>query len=240
MLDRSSKPRLIAFHGDAAVKAFYLDRLRRHVRDDELTQGVFAWKGSKSGVVGCTIHGDDHSRYEVDLGIPEVLAYLEEIVFERLPNNEAKRFAVEFLEAIPVGADLSLVWPTVAHWLLLDPGQGVIGSAQTDETRSAIEQVASLYGRMVHGEQIEVRDFRNAVQSAGPLGEGQAAQVVCGAAEAASDAAEIAGWTVGKAWSSAPEEMWLEIKRRLLQLLRQRTQESGAVRSMPLTAGDRD
>jgi hypothetical protein len=81
-----------------------------------------------------------------------LLAHLEEIIFERLPDDEGKRFAVEFLEAIPVGADLSLVWPAVAHWLLVDPRQGVIGSAQTNETRSAIEKVASLYARMLHGE----------------------------------------------------------------------------------------
>jgi hypothetical protein len=132
---RRPEQEFVAFHGNAAVKAFYLHRLRKHIRADELVQGVFAGRCGKSGVIGCTIHATDYSRYEVDLGIPEVLAHLEEIIFERLPDDEAKRFAVEFLEAIPVGADLSLVWPAVAHWLLVDPRRRGLGRCPIDQPR---------------------------------------------------------------------------------------------------------
>ena len=31
---------LVAFHGDPALKAFYLERLRSHVRQEEIAQGV--------------------------------------------------------------------------------------------------------------------------------------------------------------------------------------------------------
>jgi hypothetical protein len=69
---------------------------------------------------------------------------------------------------------------------------------------------------MLHGQQVEVREFRDAAQLAGPLGEGHAAQVVCGAAEAPSDTGRIAAWTADKAWSTASEQGWLQIKRKLL------------------------
>ena len=44
-----SKQALVAFHGDATLKAFYLDRLRSHVRQDEIVQGVFGWTAARAG-----------------------------------------------------------------------------------------------------------------------------------------------------------------------------------------------
>jgi hypothetical protein len=200
MLDgRQSKRQLVAFHGDPAVKAFHLDRLRSHVHKDEIVQGVPEWKDGKGGVIGCTVHGHDRRRYELDLGIPAEVASLEEIIFERLPEEEAKRFCLEFLEAVPVG---------------------IIRFARTADTRAAIEMVAGLYARMLRGEPVSLEQFRNAVQIAGPLGEGVAAQVVSGAAEAMSDTIQITAWTVARACLVAPEEMWPAIKSKLLDLLR--------------------
>ena len=118
----------VAFHGNPAVKAFYLERLRSHVDKEEIVQGFAEWNGGKGGVIGCTVHSSDRSRYEPDLGIPTEVASLEEIIFERLPEEEAKRFALEFLEAVPVGADLSFVWPAIARWLLIDPSAGSFDS----------------------------------------------------------------------------------------------------------------
>jgi hypothetical protein len=215
-----SKQALVAFHGDPAMKAFYLDRLRSHVRQDEIVQGVFKWTAGKGGVIGCTVHSNDRSRYEPDLGIPAEVASLEEIIFERLPEEEANRFSLEFLEAVPVGADLSFVWPAIARWLLTDPERGVIRFAQTAETRAAIQRVADLYSRVLRCETVSPQQFRDAVQIAGPLGEGVAAQVVSGAAEAVSDPIQITAWTVGRACLVAPDEMWPAVKSKLLDLVR--------------------
>lgn len=51
--------RLVAFHGDAKKKTFYLKRLARHRAAGRLVQ------------VGCTLESYEHSRYPVELGIPE-------------------------------------------------------------------------------------------------------------------------------------------------------------------------
>jgi hypothetical protein len=214
-----SKQALVAFHGDPARKAFYLERLRSHIDKDEIVQGAAEWNGGKGGVIGCTVHSSDRSRYEPDLGIPAEVASLEEIIFERLPRNDAKRFSLDFLEAVPVGADLSFVWPGIARWLLIDPERGMIRFAQTAETRAAIARVADLYARVLRREPVSPQQFRDAVQIAGPLGEGVAAQVVSGAAEAVFERIQITGWTVAKACSVAPEEMWPAIKAKLLDLL---------------------
>jgi hypothetical protein len=166
------------------------------------------------------VDGSGTSRYEADLGIPEVLACLADMVLERLPDEEAKRFALEFVDAVPVGADLSSVWPAIARWLLTDPECGIIRFAPTTGTRSALKRVASLYARMLRSEPVSPQEFRDAVQIAGPLGEGAAAQVVSGAAEAASGPVEMARWTVAKACSVAPDAMWPALKRKLIELVR--------------------
>jgi hypothetical protein len=210
----------VAFHGDPARKAFYLERLRNHVRKDDVIQGAAEWNGGSWGVIGCTVHSSDRSRYEADLGIPTEVASLEEIIFERLPEEEAKRFSLEFLEAVPVGTDLSFVWPAIARWLLIDPKCGIIRFAQTPETRAAILLVADLYARVLRHEPVSPQRFRDAVQIAGPLGEGVAAQVVSGAAEAVFDTTQITAWTVGRACLIGPEQMWPAIKAKLLDLLR--------------------
>ena len=124
----------------------------------------------KGGVIGCTVHSNDRSRYEPDLGIPAEVASLEEIIFERLPEEEANRFSLEFLEAVPVGADLSFVWPAIARWLLTDPERGIIRFAQTAETRAAIQRVADLYARVLRCEPFRRRRSATPFRSQGRSG----------------------------------------------------------------------
>lgn len=97
-----------AFHNDQKVKDFYLGRVEAHREADEIIQG-FYWENGKGCAIGCTIHGDDHSAYERELGIPMWLAKVEDKIFEGLLKKEAKEWPVQFLEAIPVGVDLNQI-----------------------------------------------------------------------------------------------------------------------------------
>lgn len=95
-----------AFHGDPKIQEMYIARVKAHALADEIVQGQY-WENGRGCAVGCTIHGDDHKKYETELGVPEELAYLQDTIFERLPLAEAKKFPLEFLQAIPLGADLT-------------------------------------------------------------------------------------------------------------------------------------
>ena len=100
-----------AFHGKAAIKRKYLARVREHRRLDHLVQGV-GWEsnGTTRGcAVGCTLEKYDHRAYETELGIPEMIARLEDCIFEGLPREKAMEWPERFLSAIPVGKDLSMV-----------------------------------------------------------------------------------------------------------------------------------
>jgi len=108
---------LRAFHDSAELKQHYLDRVRRHREADNLVQGT-GWENGRGCAVGCVLEAYDHSRYPSELGIPRVLAHLEDRLFERLPRAEAMTWPERFLGAIRPGADLAPVWPRFACWLL--------------------------------------------------------------------------------------------------------------------------
>src|SRR3990167_11344917 len=90
------------FHNKKEVKQKYMARLKQHYKADEIVHGTY-WQDGKGGAVGCTIHSSKHGTYESELGIPTWLAYLEDRIFEGLPNGEAKEFPLDFLKAIPIG-----------------------------------------------------------------------------------------------------------------------------------------
>ena len=100
-----------AYHGDPAVKAKYIARMREHQEADELVCGI-DWENGKGNAVGCTVHTDNSTAYETELGMPEWLARLEELLFEGMTNETAQQFPVKLLEAVPIGFS---DWDDVYH-----------------------------------------------------------------------------------------------------------------------------
>lgn len=136
-----------AFLNDESVRSAVIAQVVAHAKADEIVKGRY-WEGGKGCAVGRTIHSADHALYESALGIPHELARLQDFIFESLPNGEAKSFPLEFLEAIPLGADLSRVWDKFHVWLLLDPINGLVALPNIlPEIVSAIRSVAVLYER---------------------------------------------------------------------------------------------
>lgn len=137
---------MVAFHNDPAIQAKYLNRVEAHYRADEIVKGAY-WSGGKGCAVGCVLHdsGGNHFRYETDLGIPVQLAHLEDAIFENLPNSKAKDWPPAFMSAIPLGADLSGVWPRFAAWLMTDPVYGVEHTTADPEVKELCREVARRY-----------------------------------------------------------------------------------------------
>ena len=108
---------MLAFHGDQAIKDRHLERVLAHRRADEIAKG-FYWMRGKGCAVGCTLEGHDHRQYELELGIPVLFAYLEDAIFEGLPNERAKDFPARVLNAIQPARDLSRVPARFVAWLM--------------------------------------------------------------------------------------------------------------------------
>ena len=186
---------LRAFHNKPSVKRTYLSRVRVHAKADQIIHGTY-WENGKGCAVGCTIHGSEHSKYETELGIPRILAKLEDVLFERMANGHAKAFPLQFLSAIKVGADLSMVWPKYAHWMLLDPEHGVMRFAKIEKTKAAILRVGELYGLKVAGKEPAKQAFRDAAAYAAAY------------ADADADAADA---YAAASYAAADIEIWREV-----------------------------
>jgi hypothetical protein len=151
---------LQAFHGDKAIKSKYLARVAAHRKADELIRGATGQNG-RCCAVWCTLDAYDHSRYPIELGIPRELAHLEDRLFEGMPPAKAMVWPAEFLRAIPVGADLSDVWPTFAIWLLKD-----VRKYARPDGKKAIDAVVGLYHERVPLGDVRWRQARSAANAA--------------------------------------------------------------------------
>ena len=210
---------MLSFHNDRSVKEKYLSRLRAHAKADEFLKGQY-WENGKGCAVGCTIHSNQHKRYETELGLPEWLARLEDRIFEGLPNAAAKTFPVQFLEAIPIGVDLTpLKWQFCAFVLRENIEQVLalkIDATLKVEVVSAVQKALA-----VHEEAIKTGKFADAAWSAASAAESAAwsaasaawsasASAAASAASAAASAAEsvasaaasVASATRSAAWSA--------------------------------------
>ncbi len=210
----TSENPLRAFHGKPAVKRKYLTRVRKHRSADDIVAGQY-WEEDKYGrfkgcAVGCTLHSSNHSAYETELGIPTILARLEDRLFEGLHANsckkEARLWPERFLAAIKPGADLSLVWPKFAHWMLVDEETGVIRHAKSERSREAIRGVAELFDRWQLGCKPSADDFKAARITAAAYAAYAAADAADAAAyAAAADAAYAAAAAADAAYAAAAD-----------------------------------
>ena len=145
---------MIAYHNDPAIKAKLLADLQAHADADRLVKGQY-WENGKGCAVGCTLYSlgvdgaaSNHAEYETRLGIPQMLARLEDTIFEGLPNADAMQWPMRFSAAIAPGADLSRVGWKWLHWLLTDGLARVTDVAAT----AAIKQCADVLLPLTRGE----------------------------------------------------------------------------------------
>jgi len=108
-----------AYHGNQSEKDAIMLQLSAHRKADEIIHGTY-WENGKGCAVGCTIHSGIHSEYETRFGIPQMLAHLEDGIFEGMANGNSKEWPERFMGAIKPGADLSRVGWRFLHWLLTD------------------------------------------------------------------------------------------------------------------------
>ena len=142
-----------AFYGNQELKSGLIEQMRGHRLADQVRHG-FYWQNGKGCAVGCAIHTDSnpHAECERRYGVPRLLVKLQDRIFEGLPSPEDVYWGERFWEAVPVGADLSLVWPQFALALLSDPGHGVLRYVQAERftrQKGAIEAVVAYYRKWV-------------------------------------------------------------------------------------------
>ena len=170
-----------SYHCDPSIKSDLLAQLAAHRAADEIVKGQY-WKNGKGCAVGCTLHSGDHAEYEPRYGIPQMLARLEDCIFEGLPNAAAQHWPERFSRAVPVGVDLSRVGWRFLHWLLTDDRVNL--GINDPFVRDAGRQCADVIVPLTKGKEVD----ESAAWSA---------------ASAARSAARSAAWSAESAESAA-------------------------------------
>lgn len=185
---------LIAWHGNPELKDATIAEMRGHREAERLLQNHGYWKGGKGCAVGCLTktEGGEHRKYEDLFGVPEHLAHLEDVVFEGLPKDDALAWPERFLASIPVGADLSMVWPRFALWMLADESSPMWrASREDDRVAAAVDGVADLYREWVD---VGVRPETDRWDAAARAAWDAAASARASARAAARAAARVCAW----------------------------------------------
>ena len=197
---------MLAYHNDPAIKSKLLADLQDHADADRLVKGQY-WENGKGCAVGCTLHSlgadgaaNNHAEYELRLGIPQMLARLEDVIFEGLHNADAMQWPMRFSSAITPGADLSRVGWKWLYWLLTD-GLPRVNDASVN---AALKQCANVLLPLTLGEPVD----RAAADAA--------ADAARAAAHDADDAA-YAAYTAGVA--AARAAAYRRMADKLVQLL---------------------
>jgi hypothetical protein len=155
---------LRAFHNQQSIKDEYLRRVRSHQTLGNIVQlsgyyhtgdyhDYYFDRGNQKGsAVGATLEKEFNAStlafYETELGIPRLLASLEDCIFAGSSPAWSKNWAERFLSSASPGADLSKVFQMFAVWLLVDEEHGVIKYSNSKRSFAIIRAVADAYQRL--------------------------------------------------------------------------------------------
>jgi hypothetical protein len=219
-----------AFHNDKEVRKKYLTRVKAHAKADEIIKGVY-WEGGKGCAVGCTIHSSNHESFETELGVPEWLARVEDRIFEGLPNERAKTWPVEFLQAINLGADLNKIKPAFLIFVL-ESCMDKFDHEKYPRVKESLEDVIALYEldpERLHPDdwsEVRSRSYAAAVYAAAAAYAAAAvyaaAAYAAAAVYAAADAAAVYAAADAAAYAAAARRnTYILFADKLLELIRE-------------------
>lgn len=156
----------LSFHGDPALKADALTKLRRHIANGTFLYSTPADPALGASAISSVVESGDPQEYADRLGYPVPLVLvLHSIVnsFGSLP--EAADFAEAWLERTPVGADLSRVVPEAIVTILEDPALIEV-TRRHGPIEDARQSVLDLRRRALAGETISRSDWKEARSAA--------------------------------------------------------------------------
>jgi hypothetical protein len=137
-----------AYHNNPELKEKSVASMREHRRLDTL-QAQATGKNGKGCAVWCILGEYAHDQGPVKVGFAPQFLHLIDAGFEGLAKHgngqEHGDFAINILEAVPVGADTDLIWRRWMYWLLSAADSPLHESDQGPRAKAAIAGVAALY-----------------------------------------------------------------------------------------------
>jgi len=165
---------LRTYLGDPDLKASFLEEIGKHEQADMLRKGSYGNGipdcGFKGCAIGCALHSlnklqgkppselandtGNHERYVTELGLPLWLAYMEDHIFESLPDNLSKTWPRRLAEAIPVGACVhDLVLAKILRWTLAAERFGARYATEDAAVVAVVDRIVALFDRTIRGDE---------------------------------------------------------------------------------------
>lgn len=147
---------MLSYHNDANLKDLIVQEMKNHQLNDQFIKGTYEEEidGKFKGcAVGCAIDSfniklgksylnNDHEAFEEAIGVPQWLAYLQDRLFEKLPNEKSVQFAIDFLDSIPVGVNLNPVKWKFCAFILKDNIDRILNLGHiSDEIQKRVVEV---------------------------------------------------------------------------------------------------
>lgn len=163
---------LLTYLGSPQLKADFLAQIGQHEAADALIKGTYGRLDGdqhfRGCAVGCSLHSlsllhgksaaesadhtDQHGRYEAELGWPTWLAYLEDHLFETMPNELALTWPRRLAEAVPVGAVIDdIVLAKILRWTLAHEEFGVRHATDDAEVHWWIDTIVAAFDAEIAG-----------------------------------------------------------------------------------------
>jgi hypothetical protein len=207
---------MLTYHNDPKLKADMVAEIRMHQEQDHMIKGAYEKRNGhfKGCAVGCAVESlnkikglkldhDKHSALAESLGWGEWLERLHDYYFESLPSPGNQQFAVDLLDAVPVGKDITRVEWQFKVWLMDECKQTVEGleleASLKSQVLDAIQGVRQLFSDAIESGEL-TEEKRSAAWSA---------ESAARSAESAARSAESAAWSAeSAAWSAARSAAW--------------------------------
>ena len=206
---------LLTYHCDPDVKAARIARCKAHIEADRLRAQTYGEENGRfiACAIGCQlydiaaergvdwrdINNDEINRHRIvadDYGWPDWLCWLEDTLFEGLPESRCAGWPLELVEAVPVGVDIEPVRHRLMAFIQREMLLQYLDAEKFPAVASAIERTAVLYEQATIGGPSSGEDWAVWLAAA------QSAEAAAELASAAS-AARSAAWSAAEAARSA-------------------------------------
>lgn len=239
-----------SYLGDPQLKVKAIEKLKTAMAEGKLVQDMVEllfhedWEEDRGTVMGCISESNDRETFSNMYGFPEPLTVIQDHIFQFLSEKKARKFAVDFLEAIPVGVDLNYVWKKYFIWLLIDVNSSVMDALEhIPLAKDTIELSVKTLKRMLTTD-IPIKELEGIIETLNAQ-----RSIVGSAADAGALEPGNAGWILANAhWSvqsylnadfakdilpkGGSKKMWNFLAKELISLI-----ETGEIKGTTFEAG---
>ncbi|MBI5930410.1 MAG: hypothetical protein HY862_13955 [Chloroflexi bacterium] len=116
-----------AFHGSDVLKQAVVARLKQLLDEQTIEQGHAANSDGSRALISemLAYHHDRYETFSQALDFPRWVSTFYEAMFESLSVKASNQWAVDFLQAIPIGSNLDDLKQALYKGLLIDPEIGI-------------------------------------------------------------------------------------------------------------------